>query len=146
MNVVEILETEAFNQGSDLWVVKNDTNNKWWQELDFKSGFLLSQCIERNKKSTPQKLTEILELTDIKKLHFSEDPDFLLVGSSAHFLNKWILIWNSAPEKVSQKIIEILAAQKTNTVRFFSDAETIMSFIEARPKASVFDISYIENT
>lgn len=146
MNVVEISEAEAFKAGSDLWIIKNEPNAKWWQELDFRSGFLLSQCLYHSKKTSSPKLNEILELTELAKFHFSEDEDMLLVGTSDHFLNKWVLIWNQEPAKVSAKLEQISASLKTNSLRFFSHSELIMGHMEARPKTSLTDITFIENT
>jgi hypothetical protein len=146
MNVVEISAAEAFNPGSDLWVVKNDFKNSWWNELDFRSGFLLSHCLVHTKKAFPAKITELLELTELKKYSFSEDQTNLLLGSSDHFLNKWILIWDNNPEKIVEKLEQMALQLKTNSVRFFSDSELLMGFMEARRKTSLTNITYIENT
>lgn len=146
MNVVEIAEDDAFNPGSDLWVVKNDPQNKWWQELDFKSGFLLSNCLYHSKKAPAPQLLEILEMTEMKSLKYVVDEDFLLIGTSDHFLNKWILIWNKNATEVSAKLEKITPGLKTESIRFFSDSEAIMKSVKARPKTSLTDITFIKNT
>ncbi len=146
MNAAELSNNEAFNPGSDLWVIRNNPENKWWNELDFRSGFLLSQCLFHHKKTQPVQLEEILQQTELKKITFTEDPNFLLVGSSDHFLNKWILLWDQETEKVIDQIERISSQLKAPSVRFFSDSKELLSLIKARQKTSLTDITFIENT
>lgn len=90
MNVAELNATEALNAGADLWIIKNDSQNKWWQELDFRSGFLLSECLYHNRRPMATKVNEILDITELPRAQFFKDSNNLLVGTSDHFANKWI--------------------------------------------------------
>ncbi len=146
MNVVKVSEADAFNSGSELWIIKNKFENKWWQEIDFRSGFLLSHYLHRSKKFVAPQMTEILKLTGISRLEFVENENTLLIGSSHHFLNKWILIWNADASEVSDKIQQLTENLKIKSIRLFSDSEVLLSHLKTRPKTSLADFSFIENT
>lgn len=146
MNAAEITTTQAFQAGSDLWVVKNDPQDTWWQEIDFRSGFLLSQCLHHHQKAPSVQLNEILELTEIKRLQIHEDENLLLVGSADHFHNKWILLWNQDAAKAVEKIQQISGQMKTTSVRFFSESKLFIKQLQSSPKTSLTDIAFIENT
>lgn len=146
MNVAELNTTEALKAGSDLWVVKNDSQSKWWQELDFKSGFLLSQCLYHHRRPTSTKVNEILDLTNLPRFQFLTEDSSLLVGSSDHFANKWILLWENDATETEQTIHKISQTLKFKSVRLFSDSDALLNKLKARSKSSLDDITFIENT
>lgn len=146
MNVVEISKNDAFKAGSEIWVIQNDSLNSWWQELDFRSGFLLSKCLYRNKLQTSSKIIEILEQTQLNRIEFNEDENFLLIGTQDHFLNKWIFLWNQNNNQLIDKLEEIAFSQKVKSIRFFSNSENILHQMETRPKTRFIDITFVENT
>lgn len=146
MNVAELNSTEALKQGADLWVIKNDSESKWWQELDLRSGFLLSKCLFHHRRPMSVKVNEILEITEFPKSQFLDNSNNLLIGSSDHFANKWILLWQDDPIETEKNIYEISQTLKFKSVRLFSDSETLLKKIKARSKSSLDDITFIENT
>jgi len=146
MNVAELNSTEALKAGADLWILKNDSQNKWWQELDFRSGFLLSKCLFHHRRPVSTKVTEILDITEFPRAQFFNDDNHLLVGSSDHFANKWILIWQDDPTEVEETVHEISKTLKFKSVRLFSDSEALLKKLKARSKSSLDDITFIENT
>ncbi len=145
MNVAEIPADQAFSGGADLWILKNDSLNKWWQEIDFRSGFLLTQCLHYHKKPMATKVNEILELTEFPRLQIIEDANCLLIGSSAHFLNKWILIWDQPSPKINDMLERISETLKFSSVRFFSESEELIKELKASRKTSLSDITFIKN-
>lgn len=146
MNVAELNATEALKPGADLWVIKNDSQSKWWQELDFRSGFLLSKCLFHHRRPMSTKVNEILEITEFPKSQFLNNSTHLLVGSSDHFANKWILLWQDDPNQTEDAIHEISQSLKFKSVRLFSDSEALLKKFKARSKSSLDDITFIENT
>ena len=90
MNPNKISEAQAFSSGADLWVIKNDFNLKWWNDIDFRSGFLLSRCLFHNKIPIPSQITQLIAETELPLFQLLPLSQCLVVGSSAHFLNKWI--------------------------------------------------------
>ena len=146
MNVAEIPADQAFSGGADLWILKNDSQNNWWQEIDFRSGFLLTQCLHYHKKPMATKVNEILELTEFPRSEIIADTNCLLIGSSDHFLNKWILIWDPPTPQVNETLERISKTLKFNSVRFFSESDIIIKNLKASRKASLTDITFIKNT
>lgn len=146
MNVAELNSTEAFNAGADLWVLKNDSQSKWWQELDFRSGFLLSQCLFHSPRPMSIKVNEILDITEFPKAQFFTESNHLLVGTSDHFANKWILLWQNDPTEVEKEIQQMAKTLKFKSVRLFSDSQDLLKKLKARSTSSLDDITFIENT
>ncbi len=158
MNPNKISEAQAFLSGADLWVIKNDFNLKWWNDLDFRSGFLLSRCLFHNKIPIPSQITQLITETELPLFQLSPLSQCLVVGSSAHFLNKWILLWTESPEEVVAQIDQMIPALKIDSIRFFSDSDYLIKILtarlaisknmssEARPKVSLSHIEFIENT
>ena len=157
MKIVEIPESQAFSAGDDLWVVKNDFNNKWWNQIDFRSGFLLSHCLFHHKKQMPHQLAQIIESTELGLTNPPTPPSALVLGSQAHFLNKWILIWQDSIEQTTSQIEQMIDPLRIQSVRFFSNSPAFTQIISAAqklastkgsasPKASLHQISFIENT
>jgi len=159
MKIIEVPESEAFSAGDDLWVIKNDFNNKWWNQIDFRSGFLLSHCLFHHKKQMPHQLAQIIEATDLGLTSTPTPRSALVLGSQAHFLNKWILIWQDSIEQTAFQIEQMIEPLHISSVRFFSDSPALTQIIStsqkqkstsseysAGPKASLYQISFIENT
>lgn len=144
MNVAELNENEALKSGSDLWVIKNDSQNKWWQELDFRSGFLLSQCLYHHRKPMGAKVNELLEITEFPKVQFINNSENLLIGSSSHFLNKWILIWDGSANQLDSEIEEMSKNLKFKSIRLFPDSENLLQKLMARQRSSLDDITFIK--
>ena len=143
MNVDKISLDEAFSAGAELWIVPNQ-QNELWQELDYRSGFLLSTCKSHQKAEEPFKINEIIQQTLIEKKDFSNSSKSLLIGTEDHFFNKWILI---IPEDTAEALADIAEACDSlniRSVRFFSTPSEIVSSVGARLSASLSRISFVE--
>ena len=145
MNVSNISAEEAFNSGSELWIIENDFKNYWWNEVDFRSGFLLSSCLYHHKKPVSSQMSQLLSETEMKSYSFNEDANTLLLGSSQHFLNKWILLWQNSPESVAQKVQQMIPSLKVKNIRVFSQDKSLKQLLETRLTASFDQISYVED-
>jgi hypothetical protein len=136
---------EALSAGAELWVIQNKPESSWWQELDYRSRYLLSQSYFHSKKQISKELLEILKATNLQEIKKNEPKNFILIGSSDHFLNKWILVWNDMSPTEVCTIVESLAQDLNfSSARFFSDSDQIKQVFQARPTASSLTISYIE--
>ena len=133
MRANSLAEGNAFSEGSSLWVIKNNPSLIWWKKIDLGSKYLLSQNLLKLEKGNPS--------------HFNNDThrNHFLLGSEDHFFNKWILLWNTTDEmELVDNILKTCVTLHSTSIRFFSDSNIIKE-IEARPSASLLNISYIEN-
>ena len=147
MNVVKLIETEALNQGSELWIIHNDPSLKWWSKLDFLSGFLLSQNFLRKEKELPQELISIIEATSLDIPSHQKLHNYVLLGTGDHFLNKWTLVWNSlSEEQLADIIIGMTKKLNFKNVRLSSHPDSITKALKTRQTTSLETITYIENT
>lgn len=145
MNVVKIAKENAFDEGDQLWILENNSQNLWWNEIDFRSGFLLSKISLHKKNAANQKLEEILKATDLDRYKFSENDSTLLLGTSSHFKNNWILLWDRKSQNhVYDKIKTTVAGLKIKTVRVFSDEKEFLNEVSTRLTASLVQISNVE--
>ena len=143
MNADKLYAEAAFDAGADLWVL-SETQNGWWQNIDFRTGFLLSHCVLFQKKVPSSKLDAILSETQIKRINFSTDAKSLLLGTENHFFNKWILI---VPDKMELAVTEINAAcdlLKVHSIRLFSPSEDLLKKLSARLSTSLNRMSFVE--
>lgn len=145
MNAHNLSESNAFSEGSQLWIIKNDPSLIWWKKIDLSSRYLLSQNELWVKKNRPERIEEILTATKIDVPVKKYSSNYLLLGTEDHFLNNWILLWNDLSSSEAVHLFEKIALNlKATSVRFFSDSSLIQQF-ETRPSASSMSISYIEN-
>ena len=136
---------EAFAPGADLWVIQNKPESKWWQEIDYRSRFLLSRNYFHSKKEIPSELADIIKATSMQEPQKIDPKNYVLIGSSDHFLNKWILIWNDLSPLELCKAVESLSKDlKFDSVRFFSHVDELKKVVKTRPTTSSLTISYIE--
>ncbi len=143
MNADKLTAETAFDAGADLWVL-SEAQNGWWQNIDFRTGFLLSHCLLFQKKEPSSRLEAILTETQIKRINFSSDAKSLLLGTENHFFNKWILI---VPDEMELAINEISTAcdmLKVHSIRLFSPSEDLLKKLSARLSASLNRISFVE--
>ena len=146
MNADKLTAETAFDAGADLWVL-SEAQNGWWQNIDFRTGFLLSHCLLFQKKEPASRLEAILTETQIKRINFSSDAKSLLLGTENHFFNKWILVWSDLKEEaLADSIAELSTKLKFSSVRIFSDSTRLVAALTTRPSASSINISFIENT
>jgi hypothetical protein len=146
MNVSKLPESQALNAGADLWVIKNDPGLFWWGKLDFYSHFLLSQVQLKPETFTPQALQKIIQETSFSTQSSVHIENHILLGSEAHFLNKWILVWSGSEVELADVICDMVANLKVGSVRLFSHSKPVLTPLEARPTARSLNITYIENT
>ena len=137
----------ALTAGSDLWVIDNNPNLSLWHTIDFATCSLLTENNLHKKTETLAELTQILEATRLEtKLKYNPSA-FVLLGTSNHFRNKWILVYSQTqPEQVAIEIEKLADTLNFSSLRLFSDSQPILQQLKARPTASRLTISFIENT
>ena len=77
MNADKISTESAFDAGAELWILPSIQNN-WWQQIDFHSGFLLSECLLHQKKEASSNLLAILKETQISEANYLTQKKSLL--------------------------------------------------------------------
>ena len=143
MNVDKITAENAFDAGAELWVITPE-QNKWWQEIDYRSGFLLATCLQHQKTEPSLKIEEILKETQLEKTNHVSSKKGLLLASENHFMNKWILV---VPDDSAPSLDEVAVACETlkvHYVRFFSTSESMVHDFSARLSTSLNRISFVE--
>lgn len=82
MNFQELSKTNAFIEGSELWVIPNDEESFWQHQLDWYLNFRLNNTYHHEKKHLSESILKIAadEEMDIQSLDCPEDCPKLLVG------------------------------------------------------------------
>lgn len=142
-----LTEANALTAGSELWVIENNPNLPLWHNIDFASCSLLTENNLHRKTETPDGLKQILEATKLEtKLNLNTSA-FVLLGSSNHFKNKWILLYSQTePKNVAAEVEKLAGSLRFSSLRLFSHSQAILQQLKARPMASPLTISFIENT
>ena len=143
MNVDKINSENAFDAGADLWVITPE-QNKWWQEIDYRSGFLLATCLQHQKSEPSLKIEEILKETQLNKINSSTAKKSLLLGSENHFMNKWILVIPDDSTSSLDEVADTCVNLKVHSIRFFSTPESVVQKFSARLLTSLNRISFVE--
>lgn len=79
-------------------VLLNNDKSFWYQELDFKTAFLLSKSRSFKKTATKPELTQIITATKLPELHFTDDRHHhgaLFIGAKQHINSDWILLYDN---------------------------------------------------
>ncbi len=143
MNADKLSVESAFDAGAELWILPFIQNN-WWQQIDYRSGFLLSECLLHQKKEISPSLLNILKETQISEVNHSTQKKSLLVGTEHHFFNKWTLIVPIENDLAHSEITEICNSLKIHSIRFFSTPDALIQKVLTRPSASLNRISFVE--
>lgn len=147
MNVLKLSEQEAFSEGADLWVISNDPQLAWWEKLDFHSRQLLTKNYLHEKATPPTELIDIVKATSLNQLEKLNLKNYVLLGTTDHFLNKWVLVYTQMPAaELADTLSDLSKKLNFSSLRFFSDSQKCIEALKARPTASSLSISYIENT
>lgn len=141
--ITPLTEDQAFSPGADLWIV-NGTQDKWWQQIDFKTGFLLSSSLLFKKDNDTSKVQSIIEKTEIPAFHFESQSQHLLLGTANHLFNKWVLIINSDFENALVEIEKISRQLRAGSIRLFGIPRNEILDTTARLSASLPEISFVE--
>ncbi|MFZ3229743.1 MAG: hypothetical protein WA160_06035 [Pseudobdellovibrio sp.] len=133
----------AFSAGADLWVINSD-QNKWWQEIDFRSDFLLSSSLLYPKQMASAKIEQILKQTEMIDLNFESTSKNLLLGTESHFFNKWVFVISEDLKLTLPELEKTSQSLKAMSIRFFGFPKETITSIAASLSTSLLQISYVE--
>lgn len=89
-------KTQAFNSGSQLWVLPLDPKSSWMSELDWHLNFMISNFFYRTHTPRPENLIEICNGCDFESKDNRKplsDLNMPLLLSSAQYLPaQWVLL------------------------------------------------------
>ncbi|MBC7466116.1 MAG: hypothetical protein H7256_08990 [Bdellovibrio sp.] len=142
-SITQLTDDDAFCAGADLWVVQSN-QNKWWQQIDFKSGFLLSSSLLFQKNNDSSKVHGIVQKTETVPFDFTTPTKHLLLGTTNHFFNKWVLVLDSDIDSALPEIEKISQQLKANGIRFFNISRNDVIETTTRLTASLPEISFVE--
>jgi len=82
MNFQELSKTNAFIEGSELWIIPKDDSNFWQHQLDWYLNFRLNNTFHHEKNHLSESILEIAENEEmnIKEIECSPECPKLLVG------------------------------------------------------------------
>ena len=147
MNVGKITEENAFDAGAELWVITPE-QNKWWQEIDYRSGFLLATCLQHQKTEPSVKIEEILKETQLEtqlsRINSQSQKKSLLVATENHFMNKWIFVIPDDSSASLDEVAQACESLKVHSVRFFSTPPSVVQAFSTRLSTSLNRISFVE--
>lgn len=143
MTADKVLPEAAFDAGAELWVITSE-QTKWWQQIDFRTGFLLSKCLLFQKTEASTKINTILKETQLPNKTFLTARKSILIGTQSHFFNKWVLVTPNDEKLALTEISEVCESLKVHSVRFFCSSQQLIAGLIARPSASLNRISFVD--
>lgn len=90
-------------------ILANNEKSAWYQELDFRTGFLLSKSRSFKKSGQRPELTQIIASTNVPQFNYHIDPilhTHLFVSTQQHLNSDWVVLLNG--EKPKAEAIEDL--------------------------------------
>ncbi len=113
----------ALGPGCDLWVILDQPNSYWWQELNFRSAFLLS-ALTKNKahsftRSVSNETEHILNETHFPKFNFKSNSELIFLATANHFLNRWVCLLEKPEDVESDDFVKNIKSLGCNNIRFF---------------------------
>lgn len=78
-----------------LWVVVENSEDIWWQKLNFNSAFLLANIQNYRKTSRPLELQQIIQEIQWPEFKLNKKPNhnaWTLVGCKNHFDADWLFL------------------------------------------------------
>jgi hypothetical protein len=115
------------SSGCDLWVLINDSQSYWWNEINFHSSFLLSTLKKHESTSFTRSVSNetdaILLKTEFPKLDFKSKSKLTFIASQNHFSNRWICLMENISEVHSDEFINNVKNLKCKNIRFFFETD-----------------------
>jgi hypothetical protein len=106
IKVTSLTKSNAFNPGSDLWVIPDLVESAISQRIDWYLNFQIHRFLVHSKKEISQALKEIMTQCELKDLDFisnNKKKNYGLLISSCHLLpNRWIYCLNVSSIGASQ--------------------------------------------
>ena len=78
-------------------ILANNEKSVWYQELDFRTGFLLSKSRSFKKSAQRPELTQIIAATKVPEYNYHIDPihhTHLFIGTQQHLNSDWVVLLN----------------------------------------------------
>lgn len=111
----------------DCIVLLNFDKSFWYQELDFKTAFLLSKSRSFKKTAQRPELSQILTATKLPEIHIVDDRKHhspLFIGTKQHINTDWILLYDSQlnpTTEVIQQLEKNLRSLKIESLKILAD-------------------------
>ena len=138
--------TAAFAPGCDLWVLIDDPDSNWWQEINFGSAFLLSSLSVHKLNSftnaTSNEAEFILKETEFPRYDFKSNSKILFINSENHFLNRWLCLVEKKEDIESADFLNNVKNLKCRNIRFFFQTELSPSLKASFPAAEFISDSH----
>lgn len=109
-------------------VLLNNDKSFWYQELDFKTAFLLSKSRSFKKSPPKPELTQIIAATRLPEMQFIDDRHHhgaLFIGAKQHIHSDWILLYDSQilpTIEVIEQLKKNLKSLNIESLKIFADS------------------------
>ena len=124
---------EAFSPGYNAWLVSQNPNSKWWKEINFQTGFLLSRLLHDKKTPRPLELQKIIDETQMPVSNFQIESNVVFIGTQNHFPNHWLCVIDESTKWSEEHLIENLKRLKCSSVRVFAPLKVTPSLKSSFP-------------
>lgn len=115
-------QANAFQSGSELWVVFNDSESKWPGLIDWYNNLQFYKLQSHTTPKRSEKLEEINLLTEMNLPTFPPNPNATsLISANRKLPCRWVanLNTNTDPHHSINSLVELLTSLKCQTVRVF---------------------------
>jgi len=106
-----------------VWVLVDDPNSFWWKEIDFHSGFLLSEIHNHKKTLRPTELQKVIEITKWPAKDHSVKTSWTLVSCKNHFAADWIFLIHDLWSFKQADLLKFIEDNNIKSLRCFAPFE-----------------------
>lgn len=143
------VQPQHFTTSAEMWVLYNNPSQRWWQWLDFYSGFLLTRSSTYQKLPRYNQLQKVLAETEYPFHEYTQAQSHhgLLLGTNNILNTKWIYLVNENEKTDLFHLEKTILELKIKSIRVFSPIEfsnslkSSLNYLEYVPDFEKYKIS-----
>jgi len=106
-----------------IWVLVDNPESYWWKEIDFHSGFLLSEIRNHKKQSRPAELQQIVDLTKWPAKESQHNYHHTIISCKNHFNADWIFLIHDLKSFKQNELVKFIEDNNIKALRCFGPFE-----------------------
>lgn len=107
----------------NLWVIVENNDSYWWKQLNFNSGFLLSEVQRFRKTPQPLELSHLIQKVKWPQHSDPVDKPWTLVGCKNHFEADWLFLIHDLKEFRNKDLEQVVEQLQVKNLRCFAPFE-----------------------
>lgn len=121
MSLSVLSQASALNPGAELWILPALEQSQWTARIDWYLNFQISKALRHQKAQTPDFIQEVQEATELPPVDLSYVDSNLMIASSHHLPNKWVVVlpWNDNLESWSEEVAKVWNSLQKPSLRIF---------------------------